>query len=145
MFKLTEFSIPDYYGFYSGNSISLNTNQRVTTTTPSELFSYQVSDGYSRSRDKQFELTIVFLTDQSFSNGMDTLLWLTDSGKEGKLHGVIEGTPNRNFYMYCTCVGITAIDYDKNGAHKVKASFYARNPFWIEEDTITITAGAAQT
>ena len=143
MFKLDRYTVPDVYGAFGQSYITLNDENIVITTTPTELFSYQVADGYAHPVEKQFDLTIVFLNDEAFSNGLETLMWLTDSGKEGRLRGKIAGDQTRFFYMYCTCVGITAIQYDDGDTRKITATFYAREPFWIEEQQILVPSGSS--
>lgn len=145
MFKLDRYIVPDVYGAFGQNYITLNDENIVITTTPTELFSYQVADGYAHPVGKQFDLTIVFLTEEAFANGMETLLWLTESNKEGRLRGTIAGETTRFFYMYCNCVGVTAVQFEKNNTHKIVASFYAKEPFWIEEEQLLLVSGGAYT
>lgn len=147
MFKLYRYDVPNYNGVSGSNYIDLNNEENVVTSVPAEIFSYQVASGYAHSQDKSFNLTMVFTSDEAYSDTMEKILWLTESGKEGRLLGMMtkqDGTVKR-MYMYCNCVGISAVDYDKNGKRRLVVSFYSREPFWIEESMIAIPSSKTNT
>lgn len=110
------------------------------------LFEYTEENGSIINSDKTFEITIATvatkLSTQYRNYMVDVLMSSAEANEMGMLEFKMQadGENAQEWYLQCRCIGVTDIQYDRNGVAKFKAKFYApRNVWYKREDVVTIT------